>query len=84
MLVNALVVCASALEELWTGGLASGGVSIDWTVDWTTRINASPRECVSHPGAICKYVTTKHTYNGTTKSLQVMEHLLYFIDYRIR
>ena len=69
MLVNVPVVCASALEELWAGGFASGGVSVDWTVDRTTGIDASPRERVSRPGAICK----KHTYNGTTKSLQVIE-----------
>ena len=53
MLVNASVVCASALEEFWMGGFASGGVSIDWTVDWTTGIDASLCERVSHPGAIC-------------------------------
>ena len=51
MLVNASV--ASTLEELWTRGFASGGVSIDWIVDWTTKIVASPREHVSRPGAIC-------------------------------
>ena len=54
MLVNASVVCASELEELWAGGFALGGVSVDWTVDRTTGINASPREHVSHPSAICK------------------------------
>ena len=54
MLVNALVVSASALEELWGGGFASGGVSIDWTLDRTTGIDASPREHVSRPGAIYK------------------------------
>ena len=48
MLVNAPVACVSALEELWAEGFASGGVSIDWT----TRIDASPHERVSHPGAI--------------------------------
>ena len=52
MLVNVPVVFASAVEELWAGGFASGDVSIDWTVDWTTKIDASPREHVSHPGAI--------------------------------
>ena len=54
MLVNVPVVCASELKELWVGGFASGGVSVDWTVDRTTGINASPRERVSHPSAICK------------------------------
>ena len=54
MLVNAPVVCASALEELWARGFASGGVSVDWTVDQTTGIDVSPRERVSHPGVICK------------------------------
>ena len=53
MLVNASVVCAFALEEFCMGGFASGGVSVDWTVDWITGINASPREHVSRPGAIC-------------------------------
>ena len=53
MLVNALVVCASTLEELWTGGFASGGVSVDWTVDWTTGIDALPCEHVSRPDVIC-------------------------------
>ena len=52
MLVNVLVVCASALEELWAGGFASEGVSIDWTVDWTIGIDALPRNRVSHLGAI--------------------------------
>ena len=54
MLVNAPVVCASALEELWAGGFASEGVSIDWIVDRTTEIDASPRERISHPDAIYK------------------------------
>ena len=53
MLVNALVVYISALEELWVGGFALGGVFVYWTVDWTTGIDVSPREHVSHPGAIC-------------------------------
>ena len=50
MLVNVPIACASILEELWAGGFASGGVF----VDWTTGIDASPRERVSHPSAICK------------------------------
>ena len=54
MLVNASVVYASALEELWVGGFASGGVSVDWTIDQITEIDASPRERVSRLGAICK------------------------------
>ena len=54
MLVNVPVVCASALEELWAGGFASKGVSVNWTVDRTTGVDASPRERVSRPGAICK------------------------------
>ena len=54
MLVNASVVYASALEELWAGGFASGGVSVDWTIDQITGIDASPRERVSRLGAICK------------------------------
>ena len=54
MLVNKLVVYAFALEELWAGGFALGGVSVDWTVDRTTRIDFSPRERVSRPGTICK------------------------------
>ena len=49
MLVNVLVACASVLEELWAGGFASGGVFIDWT----TGIDASPRERVCHPRTIC-------------------------------
>ena len=49
MLVNSLVVCASALEELWVEEFASGGIS----VDWTTGIDASPHERISRPGAIC-------------------------------
>ena len=53
MLVNVPVVCASVLEELWARGFASRGVSIDWIVDWTTGIDASPRERVSRSGAIC-------------------------------
>ena len=53
VLINVLVVCTSALEELWVGGFFLGGVSVDWTIDWTTKIDASPRERVSHPGAIC-------------------------------
>ena len=48
MLVNVPVVCASALEELCTGGFDSRAVS----VDWTTGIDASPHECISRPGAI--------------------------------
>ena len=52
MLVNAPVVCASALEELWAGGFASGGVSVDWTIDQITGIDASPRERVSRLGNI--------------------------------
>ena len=43
------VPVASALEELWVEGFASGDVF----VDWTTGINALPREHVSRPGAIC-------------------------------
>ena len=54
MLVNVPVVCAFALEELWAGGFASGGVSVDWTVDQTIGIDVSPRKHVSSPGAICK------------------------------
>ena len=54
MIVNVTVVCAFALEELWAGGFASGGVSVDWTVDQTTGTDASPREHVSRPGAIYK------------------------------
>ena len=54
MLVNTPIVCASELEELWARGFALGGVSVDWTVDRTTGIDASPRERVSHPSAICK------------------------------
>ena len=54
MLVNALVVYASVLEELWVGGFASRGVFVDWTVDQTTEIDASPHERVCRPGAICK------------------------------
>ena len=49
MLVNVLVVCASALGELWAGGFASGGVY----VDWTTEIDASSRERISRPSVIC-------------------------------
>ena len=49
MLVNASVVCASTLEELWTGEFALRAVSVDWTIG----IDASPHECVSRPGAIC-------------------------------
>ena len=49
MLVNAPAAYTSALEELWAGGFASGGVSIDWT----TEINALPHVRVSRPGAIC-------------------------------
>ena len=49
-----MLVNAYALEELWAGGFASGGVSVDWTIDRTTGIDASPRERVSRPGAICK------------------------------
>ena len=44
-----MLVNVSALEELWAGGFASRGVS----VDWITGIDASPRERVSRPGAIC-------------------------------
>ena len=54
MLVNASVVYASALEKLWARGFASGGVSVDWTIDRITGIDASPRERVSRLGAICK------------------------------
>ena len=54
MLVNVPVVCAFALEELWVGGFASGGVFVNWTVDRTTGIDASPHERVCRPGAICK------------------------------
>ena len=53
MLVNALVACAYVLEELWAEGFALGGVFVDWIVDWTIGIDASPRERVSRPGAIC-------------------------------
>ena len=51
MLVNAPVAYASTLEELCAGGFALRGVLVDWTVNWTTRIDALPRECVSHPSA---------------------------------
>ena len=54
VLVNAPVVCAFVLGELWAGGFALGGVSVDWTVDRTTGIDATPCERVSRPGAICK------------------------------
>ena len=49
MLVNAPVVCASTLEELWAGGFTLGGVF----VDWATKIDVSHRKRVSRPGAIC-------------------------------
>ena len=37
------------IYNIKAGGFASGGVP----VDWTTGINASPRERVSRPSAIC-------------------------------
>ena len=52
MLVNAPIACTSTLEEIWMGRFASGGVSVDWTVDWTIGIDVSPRERVSRLGAI--------------------------------
>ena len=52
MLTNVPVGCASALEELWVEGFTSGSVPVDWTIDWTTGIDALPRECVIRLGAI--------------------------------
>ena len=53
MLANVPVACASTLKELWVEGFSLGGVPVDWTIDWITGIDASRREHVSHPGAIC-------------------------------
>ena len=53
MLVIVLVGCASTLEELWVEGSILGGGFNDVPIDKTTGKDASPHECVSHPGAIC-------------------------------
>ena len=58
MLANVPIAYASTLIELWAGGFSLGGVPVDWTVDWITEINASRREHVSRPSAICN----KQTY----------------------
>ena len=53
MLVIVLVECTSTLEELWVEGSTLGGGSDDVPIDKTIGKDASPRECVSRPGAIC-------------------------------
>ena len=43
-----MLVNASALEELWAGGFALRGVSVNWTIG----IDASPHKRVSRPDVI--------------------------------